>query len=217
MNSSELAKVIDHYLNERFRQAEKLGWSHLILRSGLVHRDLTLVSRVPSCCLAMRRAVIPSCDHVLQSPPSGNGTTLTIQYHLPRPKGAPVLPLESFIQRIRGAVNVGERIGNLNGKSVTTLLGFSPDFIKYRRGDSVLRLPVDSAYEAYNLIAKQGAFGLTTSELKSLIPRPFSNRHKPCHATFLFQLLVLAGLIVVSGTGKRSDPFRGTILSPCKM
>jgi len=40
--------------------------------------------RMPLCCQVMRDAMRPG-DVVVQSPPSGQGATLTVQYRLPRP------------------------------------------------------------------------------------------------------------------------------------
>lgn len=39
--------------------------------------------RMPLCCQVMKDAMRPG-DTVLQSPPSGQGATLTVQYRLPR-------------------------------------------------------------------------------------------------------------------------------------
>jgi hypothetical protein len=217
MNKSELTKSIDDYIEKHLYQAEKLGWSHLILRSGSIHDDLNLTNRVPSCCLGMHRAMITSRDKVLQSPPSGKGMSLTIQYNLPRPERAPILSREQFVKRIHVYVTPGKIVRNLKGKSTTTILGFSPHHIKYRRGDSILHLKFDSAYAAYQLIAGRGVFGLTTSALKSLIPKPFSDRYKPFHATVVFQLLMLAQIIHVVGTGTSGDPFRAKIVSKNKI
>ena len=40
--------------------------------------------RMPLCCQVMKNAMRPG-DAVLQSPPSGQGATLTVQYRLPYP------------------------------------------------------------------------------------------------------------------------------------
>ena len=82
--NEDIGPIFDEYISKRLSEAEKLGWTHLILRSGPIHKDLQFQDRLPSCCHSMRRALIEGYDEVLHSPPQGNGTTLTILYQLPR-------------------------------------------------------------------------------------------------------------------------------------
>lgn len=57
------------------------GNNTIILRSGDIHKDLALVSRMPTVCGAMRK-MMKEGDIILHQTPSGNSSTLLIQYHL---------------------------------------------------------------------------------------------------------------------------------------
>ncbi len=74
----------ERVLAETLREAEVAGKRSLQVRAGDLHRQAGGQQRVPSCCNAMRKAMLPG-DRVIQSPPKGSGTTLTVEYGLPRP------------------------------------------------------------------------------------------------------------------------------------
>jgi 5-methylcytosine-specific restriction protein A len=74
-------------LQEIFFSAEKQGLSKISVNSGELHRRVGGYPgpnhRMPSCCSAMR-SVMRYGDRITQSPPKGNGASLTIEYQLPR-------------------------------------------------------------------------------------------------------------------------------------
>jgi hypothetical protein len=211
--SKEIGKLIDAYISKRFTEAERLGWTHLILRSGQLHSDLQLRNRFPSCCQAMRRAMVDDHDAQLDAPPSGNGAILTILYRLPRPETGETVPLETLFERIKKAALGKRGLINLKGGSSTKLVSLTKGAIKYQRGKSVLSLKFEVLHNTLEFIRRRGSAGVTTSELRRIFPEIFSQRARPCNCTFLLQLLHLAGLVEVSGEGKRGNPFKATILS----
>jgi hypothetical protein len=77
----------DLVLDKLFQDASTQGQSFLDVSAGELHR---LVGgypgnghRMPTCCSRMRK-VMNMNDTVLQTPPKGNGASLTIRYSLPR-------------------------------------------------------------------------------------------------------------------------------------
>ena len=78
MSLIERAKT---YINGCKRMAFEAGNDNVILRCGDIQKDLGVTNRVPSVCQAMRDCMQPS-DVVLEEPPSGFSTRLTIQYKL---------------------------------------------------------------------------------------------------------------------------------------
>jgi 5-methylcytosine-specific restriction protein A len=74
-------------LDELFSEAEKNGLTNLRINAGELHRRVGGYPgknhRMPACCSAMRSEMNVS-DRIIQSPPKGNGATLTIEYNLPR-------------------------------------------------------------------------------------------------------------------------------------
>jgi hypothetical protein len=77
----------DLVLDKLFQDASTQGQSFLDVSAGELHR---LVGgypgnghRMPTCCSRMRKAMNMN-DTVLQTPPKGNGASLTIRYSLPR-------------------------------------------------------------------------------------------------------------------------------------
>ncbi len=204
--------IVDEYIASRLDEAEKLGWSHLILRSGLLHKVLEFKSRLPSCCQAMRRAMVDDRDTVLDAPPSGYGATLTILYQLPRPQTGPSVAVGTLFERINRATLGRELLTNLDGDSFTKVLSLTSSTIKYQRGKSVLSVKFEALYNAFEFIRRRGSSGVTTNELRLTFPETFSQRARPCNCTFLFQLLRVAGLVAVSGEGKRGNPFKATII-----
>jgi hypothetical protein len=71
-----------------FQIAMKEGRETVDIRAGELHGRVGGYPgpnhRMPVCCLAMRSEFSANRDRVLQSPPSGDGAGLTIQYALPR-------------------------------------------------------------------------------------------------------------------------------------
>ena len=74
-------KEICQYIQETKTAARAKGQKILVLRSGDIHKDLNLCRRMPSVCRAMYRCV-ETGDIVLHTTPSGNSSTIEIQYNL---------------------------------------------------------------------------------------------------------------------------------------
>jgi 5-methylcytosine-specific restriction protein A len=74
-------------LREIFFSKEKQGLSKIAVNSGDLHRRVGGYPgknhRMPTCCSAMRSEMRDG-DRIIQSPPKGNGASLTIEYQLPR-------------------------------------------------------------------------------------------------------------------------------------
>ena len=68
-------------------EAQVKGLSCINIVSGDVHRVLGGYSgsnnRMPNCCRVMRQLMKPD-DRIIHETPSGQSSTLTIQYQLPR-------------------------------------------------------------------------------------------------------------------------------------
>ncbi len=73
-------EVYDHIESLKKDAADK-GNSNIILRSGDVHKELGLKNRMPTVCGAMRKAMRDG-DVILHKTPSGNSSTLMIEYFL---------------------------------------------------------------------------------------------------------------------------------------
>lgn len=84
-NEREEEKVttgdIREYINELKRTTKERGLRVLILRSGDIHKDLNLKNAMPQVCNAMRQVKGPM-DVVLHTTPSGNSSTIEIEYKL---------------------------------------------------------------------------------------------------------------------------------------
>ena len=66
----------------RLKQATKNeGKFVLVLKSGDIHKDLNLKNAMPQVCNAMRKCM-GSADVVLHTTPSGNSSTIEIEYKL---------------------------------------------------------------------------------------------------------------------------------------
>ena len=74
-------KEIREYIIARKMEAKSKGQNILVLRSGDIHKDLNLKSRMPSVCNAMRQCMQLG-DRVLHTTPSGNSSTIEIEYKL---------------------------------------------------------------------------------------------------------------------------------------
>ncbi len=72
---------IREYICELKRTAKANGKSVLVLRSGNIHKDLNLKDSMPQVCNAMRQTMNIG-DTILHTTPSGNSSTIEIQYKL---------------------------------------------------------------------------------------------------------------------------------------
>ena len=72
---------IREYIQQLKRTAKSNGKSFLVLRSGNIHKDLNLKNAMPQVCNAMRQAMNTD-DVVLHTTPSGNSSTIEIQYKI---------------------------------------------------------------------------------------------------------------------------------------
>lgn len=72
---------IREYIRELKEKAKALGKETLVLRSGDIHKDLNLKDTMPSVCNAMRQCMNMG-DVVLHTTPSGNSSTIEIEYKL---------------------------------------------------------------------------------------------------------------------------------------
>ena len=70
-------------LQARFQNADSIGDRWLVVRAGDLHQEVGASNRMPMCCGAMVAAMLPG-DTIMESPPSGQGASLTIFYWLPR-------------------------------------------------------------------------------------------------------------------------------------
>lgn len=72
---------IKEYIYNLKNNAKDVGKHILILRSGDIHKDLNLKNAMPQVCNAMRQAMNTG-DTILHTTPSGNSSTIEIQYKL---------------------------------------------------------------------------------------------------------------------------------------
>ncbi len=76
-----------HAIEHDIATAAAAGWYVIRMRAGEIHRALGGYPgphhRLPACCSAMRSLMRPR-DRVIESPPSGNGASLVVEYRLPR-------------------------------------------------------------------------------------------------------------------------------------
>ena len=67
------------YIFELKNAAKLAGKTFIVLKSGDIHKELNLKSRMPQVCNAMRQSMNEG-DIVLHTTPSGNSSTIEIQY-----------------------------------------------------------------------------------------------------------------------------------------
>ena len=72
---------IRKYISELKKGAKESGEKMIVLRSGDIHKALNLKSRMPQVCNAMRQSMNEG-DIVLHTTPSGNSSTIEIQYYI---------------------------------------------------------------------------------------------------------------------------------------
>ena len=63
------------------KSAKEEGKTFIILKSGNIHKELKLKSAMPQVCNAMRQSMNDG-DIVLHTTPSGNSSTIEIQYNV---------------------------------------------------------------------------------------------------------------------------------------
>ena len=72
---------IRQYILNLKATAKEQGKKTIILRSGVLHKELNLKSRLPMVCNAMRQSMNKG-DIVLHTTPKGNSSTIEIQYNV---------------------------------------------------------------------------------------------------------------------------------------
>ena len=72
---------IRKYIVELKNKEKESGKSFVVLRSGDIHKELKLKNAIPSVCNAMWQ-LMKDGDVVLHTTPSGNSSTIEIQYNL---------------------------------------------------------------------------------------------------------------------------------------
>ena len=72
---------IRHHIVELKKTAKESGNKFIVLKSGDIHKELNLKSRMPQVCNAMRQSMNEG-DIVLHTTPSGNSSTIEIQYYV---------------------------------------------------------------------------------------------------------------------------------------
>ena len=74
------------YISGKIADATANGVRSVTIVSGDIHKELGLVSRMPTVCGAMRK-LMKDGDVVHYSPPSGNGSRLKVEYFLHTNRG----------------------------------------------------------------------------------------------------------------------------------
>ena len=72
---------IRQHILELKKSAKDAGKSFIILKSGDIHKELKLKSAMPQVCNAMRQSMNEG-DIVMHTTPSGNSSTIEIQYNI---------------------------------------------------------------------------------------------------------------------------------------
>ena len=72
---------IRQHILELKKSAKEVGKPFIILKSGDIHKELNLKSAMPQVCNAMRQSMNDG-DIVLHTTPSGNSSTIQIQYNI---------------------------------------------------------------------------------------------------------------------------------------
>ena len=72
---------IRQYIVELKKSARESGKHFIVLKSGDIHKELKLKSAMPQVCNAMRQSMNEG-DVVLHTTPSGNSSTIEIQYYV---------------------------------------------------------------------------------------------------------------------------------------
>ena len=72
---------VREYIRELKRKSKESGKERVVLRAGNIHNELGLKQRHPMVCNAMRQCMQEN-DVILFQTPSGNSSTLEIEYKL---------------------------------------------------------------------------------------------------------------------------------------
>lgn len=72
-------------LNRRFQDAVAQGKSTVVVLAEDLHKSLNAQDRFPMCCNAMWGNYEAAYDHIICSPPKKQGSSLEIEYIIPRP------------------------------------------------------------------------------------------------------------------------------------
>ena len=72
---------IRQHILELKKSAKEAGKTFIVLKSGNIHKELKLKSAMPQVCNAMRQSM-NNGDIVLHTTPSGNSSTIKIQYNV---------------------------------------------------------------------------------------------------------------------------------------
>ncbi len=84
-SKSEVYKMstedIRNHIQTLKENARLEGKTILVLKSGDIHKELDLKNYMPSVCNAMRQSMRPG-DKILHTTPSGNSSTIEIEYKL---------------------------------------------------------------------------------------------------------------------------------------
>ena len=72
---------IRQYIVELKKSSKASGKNFIVLKSGDIHKELKLKSAMPQVCNAMRQTMNEG-DAVLHTTPSGNSSTIEIQYYV---------------------------------------------------------------------------------------------------------------------------------------
>ena len=80
-NDNMTTKEIKDYIEMMKKKAKENGKETIVLRSGNIHKELNLKNAMPQVCNAMRQAK-GALDIVLHTTPSGNSSTIEIEYKL---------------------------------------------------------------------------------------------------------------------------------------
>ena len=72
---------IRQHILELKESAKEAGKTFIVLKSGNIHKELKLKSAMPQVCNAMRQSMNDG-DIVLHTTPSGNSSTIEIQYNV---------------------------------------------------------------------------------------------------------------------------------------
>lgn len=72
---------IRNYIRGILREAKTREKDEMVLISGDIHKELKLISRMPSVCDAMY-SIMKTKDKIIYAPPKGRGSRLEIKYYL---------------------------------------------------------------------------------------------------------------------------------------
>jgi len=83
------ARDFEAELEREFATAQQEGRASVEVNAGKLHQQIGAYPgrdhRMPVCCRVMRSHLRAGLDEIVDSPPSGQGASLTIRYRLPRP------------------------------------------------------------------------------------------------------------------------------------